>query len=231
MESVLELFKDFAVVFGRIITIFPLMLLITLFMGRRSIGELPVFDFLVVLALGAVVGADIADPNIEHLPTAFAIAVIAVIQKIFSIWVIKSRWFGKLVTFEPIIVVYQGKLLKRNLKKSKYSIDNIVGMLREAQAFDIRDVQLAVIEANGSISVMKKSFTSDSVSVSYPIIKEGRIDRHIMTNLHLKEPWLLEQLSQRQIRLEDVFIATINHKRELEITMDNEGLPLPPLHH
>lgn len=57
-------------------------------MGRRSIGELPVFDFLVILILGAVVGADIADPNIEHLHTAVAIVLIGGLQMLIAKWAI-----------------------------------------------------------------------------------------------------------------------------------------------
>jgi uncharacterized membrane protein YcaP (DUF421 family) len=153
----MEIVKELGLVLGRIVTIFPLMLFITLFMGRRSIGEMPVFDFLIILALGAVVGADIADPNIEHLPTAFAVLCIGFVQKIFSNWVLGARWFGKLVTFEPVIIIYDGKLIHRNLKKAKYSIYNILQMLREKNIFDIQDVYLAVLEGNGNLSILEKT--------------------------------------------------------------------------
>lgn len=73
----MDILSDSMKVLGRIVTILPLMLCMALFMGRRSIGELPVFDFLVILSLGAVVGADIADPEIEHIHTAVAIIAIA----------------------------------------------------------------------------------------------------------------------------------------------------------
>lgn len=63
----MELWKELGIVTMRIATLFPLLLGVTLFMGRRSIGELPVFDFLIILALGSVIGADIANPQIEHL--------------------------------------------------------------------------------------------------------------------------------------------------------------------
>uniref|UniRef100_A0A0M0KLI4 DUF421 domain-containing protein n=1 Tax=Halalkalibacterium halodurans TaxID=86665 RepID=A0A0M0KLI4_ALKHA len=65
----MELAKDFVVLLARVLTILPLMLLVTMIMGKRSIAELPVFDFLIILTLGAVVGADLADPSIPHLHT------------------------------------------------------------------------------------------------------------------------------------------------------------------
>ncbi|MEW6523742.1 MAG: hypothetical protein AB1445_09280 [Bacillota bacterium] len=65
----------------RLITIMALALAITLLiMGKRPIGELPVFDFLTIVVMGAVVGADIADPNIEHLPTAFTVVTLGFLQ-------------------------------------------------------------------------------------------------------------------------------------------------------
>lgn len=121
-------------------------------MGKRSIGELPVFDFLVILALGAVVGADIADPKIEHLHTAVAIVLIGLLQRGVSILAIKVRKFGKMITFEPTVVIHNGGLIEENLKKVRYSIDNILQMLREKDTFSLDEVELAVLEANGRLS-------------------------------------------------------------------------------
>ncbi|WP_328101892.1 hypothetical protein [Priestia flexa] len=91
----MDLLKDSLILLTRIVTILPLVLIMTLFMGRRSIGELPIFDFLILMSLGAVVGADIADPKVEHIHTAIAIVMIAIFQKIIAYFKIHSRSFGK----------------------------------------------------------------------------------------------------------------------------------------
>lgn len=95
----LELLKDVALVLGRVVTILPLLLFVTLFMGKRAIGELPVFDFLIIITLGAVVGADIADPDIHHLSTVITIITIGILQKIVTNWKISNRKLRKLLTF------------------------------------------------------------------------------------------------------------------------------------
>ena len=133
----LEFMKDMLLILGRIVTIIPLLLFTTLFMGKRAIGELPVFDFLIVIILGALVGADIAEPDIKHLPTAFAIIAIGVFQRIVTRWKISNRKIGRLLTFEPTVVLQNGKFVNENLKKIRYSIDNILQMLREKDVFDI----------------------------------------------------------------------------------------------
>lgn len=65
--------KDFSIIIMRIITVFPLLLFIGLYMGKRAIGELPVFDYLLIITLGSVVGADISEPNIPHIHTIVTI--------------------------------------------------------------------------------------------------------------------------------------------------------------
>ena len=180
----MEMLKDFYILIGRIITILPLTLVVTLIMGKRSIAELPVFDFLVIVILGAVVGADIADPEIQHIHTAVAIVLIGIFHLTVSTLKIKYRKFGHIITFEPTIVIQEGKFIVKNLRKIRYSIDNVLQMLREKDIFDINDVHLGIIESNGNISVLKKTnkntitledmnLSRRTSSLSYPIIIEG----------------------------------------------------------
>ncbi|MDN4078749.1 DUF421 domain-containing protein [Paenibacillus polymyxa] len=211
----------------------PLMLFVTLFMGRKAIGELPVFDFLVILILGALVGADIADPDIRHIPTAFAIVSIGIVQKIFSVGVLKFRWFGKLITFEPIIVISKGKFIAKNIRKTKYSIDNILQMLREEKIFDVTRVEIAVIEANGKLSILEKANRSSSSTISYPIVREGKIEKRILRELGINELWVDTQLAAQQIQINEVFLVTVDDLHRVSITkyMDSDLTNLPPVHH
>lgn len=238
----MELIKDLLIVLGRIYTIYPLLLVVTLFMGRRSVGELPVFDYIIILSLGSVIGADIADPHIEHIPTIFAIVAIGVLQKVGSILLIKSRRFGKWITFEPIIVVKDGQFLHKNLKKARYSIDNILQMLREEQIFDISSVDMAVLEPNGALSVLKKmektTVTLEDLKLkrpdsglSYAVIKEGQVQTMTLQKLELTRKWLENQLSWRGIQLDQVFFASLNDQMSLNITVYDKEIPVPPLYH
>lgn len=238
------LLKDLLIVLGRIITILPLLLFITIFMGKRAIGELPIFDFLIILTLGAVVGADIADPNIKHIPTAFTIIVIGLFQRFVANWKIKNRKIGKLITFEPTLVVQDGKLLKGNIKRIRYSIDNVLQMLREKNAFDLSEVELAIIEANGALSVLKKpekqiptkedlGIVNTNPGISFPVVMEGEILGNTLKYFGLNENWLKNQLAQRGIiNYQHIFYATINQKHELHISLNDEKRgTLPPLYH
>lgn len=239
-----ELLKDLLIVLGRIVTILPLLLFITIYMGKRTIGELPIFDFLIVIILGAVVGADIADPEIKHLPTAFTIVIIGLLQKLVSHLKIKNRKFGKLITFEPTLVIKDGNFLVKNMKKIGFSIDNILQMLRGKDIFDPAEVDLAVIEADGAMSVLKKTskqtvvkedlaIQTTSNNISFPVIIEGNVYKDSLDYLELDENWLRNQLSQHGlIDYNQIFYASVNQEQELHISFKKEThTSLPPIRH
>ena len=247
MESgvkMLEFIKDMLIIFVRILTILPLLLFITLFMGKRAIGELPVFDFLIVIILGALVGADIADPNIKHLPTAIAIIFIGIFQRIVANWKISNRKIGRLLTLQPTVVIQNGKFIHKNLKGIRYSIDNILQMLREKDVFDINEVETAIIEGNGALSVLKKphknpvtrediNIVNTISSIAFPVIIEGTIYPSVLKHVNLSEAWLMQQLSAQGVNnINNVFFASINRNLELHISLkDENNKNIPPIKH
>lgn len=239
-----DLFNESLVVVGRVFTILPLLLIVTLFMGKRSIGELPVFDFMIILTLGSVTGADIAEPNVHHLPIAVAIVALGVLQRLVSQWSIVSRRFGKMVTFEPTVVFYNGKFLVHQLKKIRYSLDNVLQMLREKDIFDLAEIEMAIIEANGRLTVLKKSaqqpvtrqdlqVQTASTGISLPVIVEGKIYPDALKYRERDEEWLLQELKKRGVAVEDVFLATLNRQNELLLfeKQPNNLQQIPPVQH
>lgn len=242
----MQLIKELLIVTGRILTILPLMLIVTLFMGKRSIGELPVFDFLVIITLGSVVGADIAEPNIPHIHTAVAIVLIGIFQIVVARLIIKHRKFGHIITFEPTIVIQDGQFIVKNLKKIRYSIDNILQMLREKEIFNVSDVSLGIVESNGVLSILKKeskalitiedmNIVKKSPSLSYPVIIDGKVYIEVLVKLGITEAWLKQQLINIGINnVEEVFFASVNTNKELHISpksfMKNEKKIMPLYH-
>ncbi|MGJ9382630.1 DUF421 domain-containing protein [Salipaludibacillus sp. CF4.18] len=228
----MDILMEILIVLGRIITILPLLLIVIIFVGKRAIGEIPVFDFLIIITLGSVVGADIADPSVNHLPTAVAIVAIGGIQKLVDKWEILHRKFGKLITFQPTVVVQDGKLIPDNLKRVSYSIDNILQMLREKGIFDISEVETALIESSGSLSVLKKAekntVTLEDMGITklssftIPVIIEGSVYADVLKFLNLNEIWLHKQLTSQGIDLRDVFFGSINQQKELQLSMKVE---------
>ncbi|MDF1510218.1 DUF421 domain-containing protein [Robertmurraya sp. DFI.2.37] len=224
--EILDLLK----IIGRIITILPLLLMVTLIMGKRSIGELPVFDFLVIIVLGSVVGADIAEPKVNHIYTVISVVVIGLLQIFVSLLKIHNRRLGKLLTFEPTIVIHNGQFLLNNMQRIRYSIDNVLNMLRENNVFNVKDVELAIIEANGSLSVKlihpKEPAKIENIhaivpeqGIEIPVIIDGVINNDVLQSFNLDQAWLEKELEKKKItNINSVFYAAINHGKELHVS-------------
>ncbi|MDZ5473987.1 DUF421 domain-containing protein [Bacillus sp. 31A1R] len=238
MDHVIDLLK----VLGRIYTILPLLLVVTLMMGKRSIGELPVFDFLTILVLGSVVGADIADPAVNHLFTFIAVIAIGLLQYFVSKLKINHRKVGRLLTFEPTIVIYKGEFQVNNMKEIKYSLDNVLQMLREENVFNVSDVELAIIEANGKLSVKlipskevtrveHLHSTSKNNGLELPVIIDGVLYQNVLSSLNLNEQWLKKQLFNQGVTdVQSVFFASVNQAHEIHFSLkDDKNKPTYPL--
>lgn len=242
LEQMVEILKDFFIVGGRILTIIPLLLIMSLFMGKRIIAELPIFDFLIVLILGSLVGADIADPDIQHLPTAFAIVAIAIFQRILAKWKLSNRKVRKMLSFEPTVVIQNGKFINQNLTSIRYSVDTILQMLRGKNVFDVSEVEIAIIEGNGALSVLKKveknpvtpedlNIRKPTSSISFPVIIDGIVYADVLKQFNLNEAWLDQHLLDKGVHdTRDVFFASVNRKLELHLSLrDKDGVEIPPI--
>lgn len=240
-QLIVEGWTYYGMITLRVLTTIPLLLAITLFMGRRVVGEMPVFDFLIIVTLGALVGADITDPRIHHIATAYAILIVGILQRIVSHWVISSRKVGRLFTFEPTVVIYQGKLLKQNMKKIRYSIDNILAMLREHNIFDPAEVEMAILEPSGNLSVKKipgkEAVTREEWGISgtgkngvaYSVVLEGEIQESVLTYLGVDQSWLERELAQKGVQsLDTVFFASVDERKRLSFTLNTEPAVTPP---
>jgi uncharacterized membrane protein YcaP (DUF421 family) len=228
--------EPYLIILIRIITIMSLLLFATLFiMGKRPIGELPVFDFLVLIVFGSIVGADIADPDIEHLPTAFAVVVLACFQRLISHFHMKSKRFRKLITFEPTVVVYNGNLIYKNIKRIHYSVDEVIMMFREKNTFDIGKVEYGIIEASGKLSVLlKPQFEKPSINdlqLAYPasnasvtVVLDGQLQKSNIAKLSRTEPDILLILKQHGLDTKDVFFASLDHNGNVLISSYNEDV-------
>ncbi|MEG6513836.1 DUF421 domain-containing protein [Desulforamulus ruminis] len=204
--------------------------------GRRHMGEIPIFDFLVIITLGSVVGADISEPDIAHWPIIYAMLLIMLMQYLYGVLIIKNRTIGKLLTFEPVVVIENGQFVKSSLRKLKYSMDTVLTMLREKDVFDVSEVEFAIIESTGQLSVLKKSqyqpltakelkINTDYKGLSIPLIVEGEIYEQNLQNLHLSKQWLMEQLHKSNLYHEkNVFYAAINTEGKLYISRGMDSI-------
>ncbi|MNJ53214.1 hypothetical protein D3C77_485940 [compost metagenome] len=105
-------------------------------------------------------------------------------------------------------------------------------MLRENQVFDISTVKIAIIEGSGKLSVLEQA-KSTTTTLSYPVIREGQIESHVLSLFNLDESWLYDQLAQQDLDINHIFLATVDDQHQLHCTkyIEQAHQYLPPLYH
>ncbi len=221
---------DYLIIAFRVVTAMALILFLILKTGRRKIGELPVYDFLSVIVVGSVLGADIAEPDVKHLPTLFAVALIVALQYLVSRLLINNKKVARKITFGPTIIIQNGQFIKPNMERLKYSVENLLMALREKDVFDLNEVEYAIVEGSGGISVLKKAqylpvtitdmkLAYQAKGLSVPIIIDGRIVERNLEQLGYDRAWLALQLKQMNIHdFCEVFYADCSPEGKLYVS-------------
>lgn len=215
----------------RIVTIMMVLLISTIIIsGRRTIGQLPVFDFLTIIVIGAITGADIAEPDIPHFHIIFAIIVTYLFQKIINIIYIKSSVFRQLTTFPPIVILQDGMLSYKNIKKVNYSVDEVLMLLRQNDIFDISHIKYAVLEPDGELSIFKKdehqhitrkdmSITCTPSDIYYTVIMDGKIEEHNLSKIPITTKDIHGVVSAHGYsNINDIFYCAIDRYKNVVIT-------------
>ena len=214
----------------RVLTIVALFVLVALVMGKRHVGEFSVFDLVIAVTLGAVAGADLADPDVPHLPTVLAIVALALVHFGVSRLVIGNRLAGKYLTLDPTVIIQNGRILVDNLSKTRYSVDEMMSHLRAKGVFELGEVEFAVLEPHGELSVLKKSQHRQvtpqdlKTATAYEglpstVVLEGEIQRDALHALNLSDEWLLDTLqSMGYSGPEQIFLAQISTRGSVYVS-------------
>ena len=133
-----------------------LLLVVTRILGRRTLSELTFYDFVIGLVLGHIAGSVITNEfNMFHGIIALAASTLWVLA--INMITLKSVPARKLIESEPLLVISKGHILEKNLKERYYNVNDLLEMLREQEIFDPSQVEAALIESDGQLSVLKTS--------------------------------------------------------------------------
>lgn len=220
MESIVE-------VIARAVLAFAIMMIITRILGKQTIAQMTYHDFVAAITLGALT-ANLAFNNmakISHmLVTLLTFGGIAYLLMILSL---KNRKMRKWFSGQPTVVIQDGRILEDNMRKQKLSLDTLNQELRERNIFNIEEVQYAVLELNGEISVLRKPqflpVTRGDLKLkmgkrqTFPIelIMDGQIIQSNLNQHSLTIEWLLSQVGKKGLSVEEVNYAVISSNGQI----------------
>lgn len=219
----------------RSIVFVVILFLITKILGKKQISELSFFEYVTGISIGSI-GAEVA-VGLERsfLHGIIAILVFAAIPFFSGLLSLKSKAFRNFVEGKATVFIKNGKIMEDNLKKERYTTDELLELLRKKDVFQLADVEFAVLEATGDLSVMlkkdKQPLTPKDISLNVASIKEpqtvimdGEIMDEPLGTIGFSRSWLHTELKKLDITLENVFLGQINSYGELMVDLYDDNL-------
>lgn len=181
-------------------------------MGKREVGQLGVIDLIISILIAELVALGIEKIHQSVWMTLLPIIVLVLLEIILGFISIKSRKLNKVFEGKPTIIINKGKLVFKNLISQRYSIDDLLLELRKKSIYSIEDVEYALLETNGELSIFKYNPLRIKNDLPLPFIVEGIIQDDVLKEIRKSRSWVLDVLKSNSIELEDVFYAIYKNK-------------------
>ena len=199
-------------VFYRIVFFYVLITFLYRLMGKREMGELTIMDFIVSIFIAEMVAISIENYKSDILLSIIPIVSLVVLQIGFSIVSLKSQKARNVVDGEPSVIISRGKINFKEMLKQRYNLDDLLTQLRGQSIKSIEEVDYAILETSGKLSIFKKS---DDKKSTYPLalILDGKLNEDVLVQIRKSKIWLRKELEKEKIRLEDVFYGFYKNKK------------------
>ncbi|NDI33999.1 DUF421 domain-containing protein [Chengkuizengella sediminis] len=216
----------------RTILIYVVVVIVMRIMGKREIGKLSVIDLVVSIMIAEIAVIVIEDTNRPMLEGILPMIILLMIQIATAFISLKNEKLRQWLDGVPSIIIKNGKLNRKEMKKQRYNLDDLLLQLRHKNIKDMRDVEFAILETNGNLSVIEKENKLDSppnhaVNFRYeglpiPLIMDGKVQDDHLEKINKTRFWLKNKLQEHGVfDFKEVFFCSINHRDELFI--DRKG--------
>lgn len=171
-------------------------------MGKKEVGKLSIIDLIVSILIAELAAISIEQADRSIFLSIVPITVLVMIELSISYITLKSPKIKKIVDGTPTVIVKKGRVDFKEMSKLRYSLNDLITQLREKEVKSIEEIDYAVLENNGTLSVFKKS-----KDYPMPIIVDGNIDYEVLKDMNKNIKWISDILRKKNIALEDVFYA------------------------
>lgn len=225
-------------IFIRSILFIIVLMVMTRLLGKKQISEISFFEYVSGITIGSIAGEVIMglERNIGH--GILAIVIFALITLLVDTISLKSKKFRDIVEGTGTIIIKDGKVMEDNLKKEKYSIDELESLLRQKNVFSMADVEFAILEPKGDLSVLLKKenrpLTSKDMNlkvandkVPQTVIMDGSIINDALSAASKDQNWLHTELDKLGVTIENVFMAQVDSYGDLTIDVYDDQMNIP----
>ncbi|MDB5085946.1 MAG: hypothetical protein JWN30_2832 [Bacilli bacterium] len=206
----------------RVIIVYFVVLLAMRLMGKREIGKLSVFDLVISIMIAEVSAVALEKPDAPLPRGILIIAGLVLLQIMMSFVSLKSKLTRGIVDGHSTLLISGGQINEREMRRTRYSLSDLMIQLREKDIFSVADVEFAILETTGKLSVIpkaeKRPLTPSDLNLSVPrstlpvpLIIEGKPIEQSLRRLNKSRSWLTEQVETNGYqKIDDVFYCCID---------------------
>jgi len=203
--------SDLLIIILRTLFLYWLILVVLRLMGKREVGELSIFDLVVFLLITEVAAFALDDPKSNLIHAIVPMIILLIIQICVSYFSLKSKKFRDVMEGKPSIIMKDGIIVEKEMRKQRYNLDDLLQQLREQQIGSIQTVSYAFLEPSGNLSVFKK----EEEQYVFPLIIDGDIQNGHLERIGKNVKWLKEELEK---------LSIVDEKKIFYCSYENEEL-------
>jgi len=220
---------DFTATIAQIITSIVVLFLLTRIMGKKQISQMTFFDYVTGISIGSIAANFAMGANISYAKGISALVIFALFPTLLSYISQKSYKGRQLLEGKPTILIQDGQILERNLRKAKLNIDDLLKECRQKNAFSLADVETAILETSGKFSIQLKSqnqpltpkdmnLQKQKSGLSINVIVDGEVLKDQLVYLGKDEFWLNQQLQNSNVKsMKEVMLAYMDSSNNLNV--------------
>ncbi len=194
----------------------------TKLLGKKQVSELSLFDYVIGLSIGNFAAEITINKEVNLINGLLAMAIFGIVAYIISILTMKSMSVRRLIIGTPTVLMQNGKLLVENMKKTKFDINDFLEECRNNGYFDLSEIEYAIVEANGKISILPKAENKpltpkdmqikvDKAGLTANVIIDSNLIEKNLNNFHKDKKWLDKELKIKGYKDYDkILLATID---------------------
>jgi len=193
------------VVFFRALILYILVVIVMRIMGKRQIGQLQPFEFVITIMIAELAAIPMQNTGVPLINGIIPILTLLIAQLTFSFVTLKSERLRGIICGKPSVLIHSGKIVEKELQRQNYNLNDLIEQLRSKSYPNVSDVEFAILETSGQISVIPKAQKRPIVPEDMKVDTQYEglpisliIDGHILAeNLHtigLNEQWLINEL-------------------------------------
>ncbi|SFD46448.1 Uncharacterized membrane protein YcaP, DUF421 family [Lentibacillus persicus] len=212
--------------------------LITKALGKKQMSQLDIFQYITGIVIGSIVAIHVTDVTTNAMYGFIALAVWLVIPIAVEFAQLKSKRFRNIVQGKTTVLIQNGKIMEDNLKKERYSTDDLLKELRNNHIFNAREVEFAVLEPTGKVNILPKKenqpitpkvlgATVAPEKEPQTVVMDGKALLEPLANASLNTNWLETELAKMNVSIENVFLAQVDSDGQLTVDLYDDKLTVP----